>query len=150
MNYVLEQIFEFNPVVFYAFALVGVVSFFLYTFRGEEHHSNTFACVLPVTLWILVEYIVQTMGYAMPIQVSVIAGIVSLACIALMVFESVRHDRTPFAILNILGNLFVMYAAPTVLYGVLAVGVITIGGAAILIVGIPLLILAWFLSDHRD
>lgn len=55
MNEILNIVLASNKFFSIFFSLGGIISFFLYTKRGEKKNSNTFGYVLPVSLWMLVE-----------------------------------------------------------------------------------------------
>lgn len=149
MNELLFNIFEKNKVVFFLFAIVGTISFFAYSFRGDDLESNTFRYVAPVSLWLLAENMAKTAGYIFPEKWNRIAVIVSCLLIVVMVLVSLKKDFTLNAVFNIVGNLFVMYAAPMVLYIALCSVVVFGGGAALILVGVLALAFGAMFLEHR-
>lgn len=149
MNDILFQVLESNRMVFMIFALTGGVSFLFYTFRGDDRDSNTFRYLIPVVVWMIAENIIKALGYAIPEKWNKLACIVCFLLIITMIVVSLKKDMSIWAIFNITGNLFVMYAVPSVAY-LIIITAVTVGGAAIvLIVGIPMMAIMGALAPDR-
>lgn len=149
MNELLFRILEHNKFIFMAFAIIGTISFFLYSFRGDDLESNSFRYVIPVSLWLLAENIGKSVGYTFPEKWNKIAVIASCALIIIMIIISLKKDFSFYAIFNIWGNLFVMYAVPSVIYIIIASLVAFGGGAVLIILGVPILALGAMLAEER-
>lgn len=149
MNAILNMILERNKMVMIFFAVGGVVSFFLYTGRGKKLESNTFWCVIPVSLWLFVERLLSELDIQLPLIWKNISVVICLLLILLMVVFSFVKDFSIYAIFNILGNVFVMYALPSIIFTVIVSVLIIGGGAALVLLSIPLLAFGFAVSNHR-
>ena len=130
-------------------AVILYPPFFFYTKRGARLHSNSFGCVLPVSLWMLVERVLLVLDVSIPSVWETVSIVLCFALILLMIVVSLKQDFSLYAVFNILGNLFVMYALPSVIYIVLVSVLIFGGGSALILLGIPLLAFGFALSEHR-
>ncbi|OUP84357.1 hypothetical protein B5F07_07795 [Lachnoclostridium sp. An169] len=149
MNQMLYRLFESNKFIFFAIIIVGTFSFLLYPVRENEEGDTSFLWITPVSIWLLVENICKTLEISIPEIWSKIAVIVCFLFILVMIAHSIMCDRTIFSLFNILGNLTVMYAVPTIVYMAVIAALYFIGWAAIIVVGIPALIFAAALAEER-
>lgn len=149
MNDILFQLLEGNRTVFAVFAIVGGLSFLFYTFRGDDRESNTFRYVIPVVLWMIAENVIKALGYTIPQKWNRLACGVCFLMIGIMIVVSLKKDLSIWAVFNIIGNLFVMYAVPSVIYLIITTAVIVGGGAIALIVGIPMMAIMAALAPDR-
>lgn len=149
MNDILFQLMEGNRTVFIVLAIVGGFSFLFYTFRGDDRESNTFRYVIPVVLWMIAENIIKALGYTIPQKWNRLACGICFLLIAIMIIVSLKKDLSIWAVFNIIGNLFVMYAVSSVIYLITATAVIVGGGAIVLIIGIPLMAIMAALAPDR-
>lgn len=149
MSDILFHVLESNRTVFMLFALAGGLSFLVYTFRGDDRDSNTFRYVAPVVLWMIAENIIKALGYVVPQKWNRLACALCFLMIVVMIVMSVKKDRSVWAVFNIIGNLFVMYAVPSVAYLIIVTAVTVGGGAIVLIVGIPMMAIMAALAPDR-
>ena len=149
MNEILNIVLASNKFFSIFFALGGIISFFIYTKRGEKKNSNTFGYVLPVSLWMFVERMLAVLEIHIPRIWKNISISICLLLIIWMIILSIKKDFSVFVFFNIWGNLFVMYALPVVISTVLISVVMVGGGAAIVLIGIPLLAFGFALSESR-
>lgn len=132
LNELLITVFEKNEIVFWIFAIAGVVSFIGYSSRGRNKGSNTCWMLIPVMIWLVVEKCTELAGITIAKPWDRIGISICIIIIVMMTVCSFMKDPSLFAFFNIIGNLFIMYIIPHIIYLFMSCIVIVTGGAAML------------------
>ena len=139
LNELLITVLEKNEIVFWIFAIAGVVSFIGYTSRGIKKGSNTCWMLIPVMIWLVIEKCTELAGITIAKPWAGIGMSICVIIIVIMAVCSFMRDFGPFAFLNIIGNLFIMYTIPHIIYLFMSCIVIVTGGMVMLIGAILLM-----------
>lgn len=144
VNQFLYNILEKNSIIFWLFAIIGLICFILYSPRSVQRHSKSLLVLLPAILWLLVERCAEAMQASIPSPWRWIGVGICFVSVVAMIVEALKNDPGSYGIINIVGNLFMLYIIPGLLYMALGFLLLLCGGAIVL-AGAVLLLAGWIL-----